>query len=108
MRLEAPGATPGGMVLLLWSNSAGNSVLPGGFMGSPCPALDLQIYFPLNQQGGVQWDQQIAKAGADGSATFVLEGVNVSNGNKCTNFLYQYVDIATCKVSLVTDTRQGL
>jgi len=106
MRLATPGATPGGPVLLLWSNSAGNSLLPGGFMGSPCGPLDLQLYFP--QYSGTGWDQQIARADDSGTATFFPEHVNLSNGNKCTTYLYQYVDIATCKVSRVLDTRQGL
>jgi hypothetical protein len=105
MRLQTPAVTPGGMVLLLWSNSPGNTVLPSGYMGSPCGPLDLQIHAG---SGGLMWDQQISKANSDGSATFVLDGVNVANGNKCTTFLYQYVDIATCKVSLVLDTRFGL
>ena len=106
MRLDTPGVTPGSPVLLLFSESAGNSVLPSGYMGSPCYTLDLQIYYP--QYSGAAWGQMVSRADEKGSATFVLDGVNASSGNACRKYLYQYIDVATCMVSEVLDTRKGL
>ena len=98
MRLEAPQATSGGLVVLLWSDVEGRSALPAKFRGSSCGQLPLSMGQPSGSLS--------SQANADGIAEFIVDGVNKSSG-QCSKFIYQYVDLGTCKVSAVLDTRSG-
>ena len=98
MRLEAPQATSGGLVVLLWSDVEGRSALPAKFRGSSCGQLPLSMGQPSGSLS--------SQANADGIAEFIVDGVNKSSG-QCSKFIYQYVDLGSCKVSAVLDTRTG-
>ncbi|QDZ22264.1 Apple domain-containing protein [Chloropicon primus] len=96
MRIEAPAVTRMRRVLLVWSDATGSVTLPSGFKGSPCGQLPLGLGAP---KGSL-----MATADREGSADFILDGINKSSGT-CHKFLYQYVDLATCKVSALLDSR---
>lgn len=94
--------------MLIWSEAIGETTLPSGYMGTQCPPLDLQLYAPADQFGKELWDQDVAEADENGVAEFILQGMNHSNDEQCTKYVFQYIDVATCKVSLLYDTRLGL
>ena len=116
MQIDARGATPGGPVLLLWSRNAGRSTLPRNYLQSGCGELALSIQTDPAIASTDVWDHAVARADeggkggreggeASGTARFTIRGMN---GDRCRAFLFQFVDVATCKTSPVYNTKEGL